>query len=304
MVIKGFDVAVLLKKTLSEVWADNVLGLSAQAAYSFFFSLFPMLLFLAPLFGLIGNEGEVIEKILTRLELTLPPEAYALLAGVVRDVVLGDNAPGLISVGLILAAYSASAVLDTVAGALNQAYDASDPRPFWKKRLISMGFAAIAGIVIAFSTVVMVAGHSIVDFAARFARISGDTARVWAVVQYPLALALLIGCLWLLFYFLPYVKQKKSHVLVGSVFTVALWILVTLLFRLYVSNFGSYNKTYGTIGGVIVLLAWMYWTMVALLTGGELNAELRNGTGRLNAPQARLPSDAIRDAAIAEKARF
>lgn len=304
MVIKGFDVAVLLKKTLSEVWADNVLGLSAQAAYSFFFSLFPMLLFLAPLFGLIGNEGEVIEKILTRLELTLPPEAYALLAGVVRDVVLGDNAPGLISVGLILAAYSASAVLDTVAGALNQAYDASDPRPFWKKRLISMGFAVIAGIVIAFSTVVMVAGHSIVDFAARFARISGDTARVWAVVQYPLALALLIGCLWLLFYFLPYVKQKKSHVLVGSVFTVALWILVTLLFRLYVSNFGSYNKTYGTIGGVIVLLAWMYWTMVALLTGGELNAELRNGTGRLNAPQARLPSDAIRDAAIAEKARF
>ena len=304
MVIKGFDVAVLLKKTLSEVWADNVLGLSAQAAYSFFFSLFPMLLFLAPLFGLIGNEGEVIEKILTRLELTLPPEAYALLAGVVRDVVLGDNAPGLISVGLILAAYSASAVLDTVAGALNQAYDASDPRPFWKKRLISMGFAVIAGIVIAFSTVVMVAGHSIVDFAARFARISGDTARVWAVVQYPLALALLIGCLWLLFYFLPYVKQKRSHVLVGSVFTVALWILVTLLFRLYVSNFGSYNKTYGTIGGVIVLLAWMYWTMVALLTGGELNAELRNGTGRLNAPQARLPSDAIRDAAIAEKARF
>ena len=304
MVIKGFDVAVLLKKTLSEVWADNVLGLSAQAAYSFFFSLFPMLLFLAPLFGLIGNEGEVIEKILTRLELTLPPEAYALLAGVVRDVVLGDNAPGLISVGLILAAYSASAVLDTVAGALNQAYDASDPRPFWKKRLISMGFAVIAGIVIAFSTVVMVAGHSIVDFAAGFARISGDTARVWAVVQYPLALALLIGCLWLLFYFLPYVKQKKSHVLVGSVFTVALWILVTMLFRLYVSNFGSYNKTYGTIGGVIVLLAWMYWTMVALLTGGELNAELRNGTGRLNAPQARLPSDAIRDAAIAEKARF
>lgn len=304
MVIKGYDAGILLKRTLREVWDDNVLGLSAQAAYSFFFSLFPMLLFLAPLFGLIGNEQEVVNKILTRLQVTIPAEAYALLDGVVKDVVFGENAPGLISVGILLAAYSGSAVLDTVAGALNQAYDAKDPRPFWKKRLISMAFAAIAGVVIAFSTLVMVAGHSIVDFIARFVRIDGDTAAAWTVVQYPLALLLLTGFLWLLFYFLPYVEQKKSHVLIGAVFTVVLWIIVTLLFRLYVSNFGSYNKTYGTIGGVIILLAWMYWTMVALLTGGELIAELRNGTGRGDGPQIRLPSDALRDAAIAESARF
>jgi membrane protein len=304
MVIKGYDAGILLKRTLREVWDDNVLGLSAQAAYSFFFSLFPMLLFLAPLFGLIGNEQEVVNKILIRLQVTIPAEAYALLENVVKDVVFGENAPGLISIGIILAAYSGSAVLDTVAGALNQAYDAKDPRPFWKKRLISMAFAAIAGVVIAFSTLVMVAGHSVVDFIARFVQIDGDTAAAWGVVQYPLALGLLTGFLWLLFYFLPYVDQKKSHVLIGSVFTVVLWIIVTLLFRLYVSNFGSYNKTYGTIGGVIILLAWMYWTMVALLTGGELIAELRNGTGRGDGPQIRLPSDALRDAAIAESARF
>ena len=304
MVIKGYDVGILLRKTVRETWADNVLGLSAQAAYSFFFSLFPMLLFLTPLFGLIGDERELVTKILARLELTIPTEAYALLASVVRDVVLGENAPGLVSVGLVLAAYSASAVLDTVAGALNQAYDAADPRPFWKKRLISMGFAAIAGVVIAIATIVMVAGHSAVDFVARFAGLSYDTARAWEVLQYPLALALLIGCLWLLFYFLPYAEQKKSHVLVGAIFTVLLWIVVTLLFRLYVSNFGSYNKTYGTIGGVIILLAWMYWTMVALLTGGELNAQLRARAGKVDAQQTRLPSDAIRDAAIAESARF
>jgi membrane protein len=304
MVINGYDAGILLKKTLRETWADNVLGLAAQAAYSFFFSLFPMLLFLTPLFGIIGNEQELVNKILIRLELTLPAEAYALLAGVVRDVVLGENAPGLISVGLVLAAYSGSAVLDTLAGALNQAYDASDPRPFWKKRLISMGFAAIAGVVIAISTIVMVAGHSAVDFLARFAGLSYDTARVWGVVQYPLALALLVGFLWLLFYFVPYAEQKKTHVLVGAIFTVGLWIVVTLVFRWYVANFGSYNKTYGTIGGVIILLAWMYWTMVALLTGGELNAQLKKGIGKVDAPQTRLPSDAIRDAAIAERARF
>src|SRR5687768_6608277 len=304
MTVKGYDVGVLLKKTLKEAWKDNVLGLSAQAAYSFFFSLFPILLFLAPLFSLIGDKREVVKKILSRLAVTIPAEAYTLLSNVVRDVVFGEHAPGLISVGILLAAFSGSAVLDTLMGALNTAYDAHDPRSWWKKRLIAMGFTVIAGIVIATATVVMVGGEEVIEFVARFFRISGDTARAWAIVQYPLALVLLVGVMWLMFYFLPYAEQKKSHVLVGAVFTVVLWMLVTLVFRLYVANFGSYNKTYGTIGGVIVLLAWMYWTMVAILTGGELNSELRAGTGRVNAAPAIQPSEALRDAAIAEQARF
>ena len=304
MVIKGYDAGLLVRKTIREVWDDGVLGLSAQAAYSFFFSLFPILLFLAPLFSLIGNKREFVGRILSRLSVTLPPEAYALLSNVVRDVVFGENAPGLMSIGIVLAAFSGSAVLDTLMGALNTAYDAHDPRPFWKKRLIAMGFTVTAGIVIGFATIVLVGGHSIIDFVARIARIPGDTKQVWQFAQYPLALALLTGFIWLLFYFLPYVKQKKSHVLAGSLFTVVLWVLITLIFRWYVSNFGSYNRTYGTIGGVIILLTWMYWTMAAFLTGGELNSELHQGTGKIGAPPAKLPSEALRDAAIAEKARF
>ena len=304
MVIKGYDANALLKKTFSEAWKDGVLGLSAQAAYSFFFSLFPILLFLAPLFSLIGDKREFVGRILSRLSVTLPPEAFLMLSNVVRDVVFGENAPGLISAGIILAAFSGSAVLDTLMSALDTAYSAHDPRPFWKRRLIAMGFTVIAGIVIGFATVVVVAGHSIIDFVARFAHIPGDTKRFWEIAQYPIALGLLTGFIWLLFYFLPYVKQKKSHVLAGSIVTVILWILITLLFRWYVSNFGQYNKTYGTIGGVIVLLTWMYWTMVAFLIGGELNAELHAGTGKIGAPPAKLPSEALRDAAIAEKARF
>jgi membrane protein len=304
MVIKGYDAGALLKRTFAEVWKDGVLGLSAQAAYSFFFSLFPILLFLAPLFSLIGNKREFVGRLLSRLSVTLPTEAYVLLSNVVKDVVFGKNAPGLISVGIVLAAFSGSAVIDTLMSALNTAYDAHDPRPFWKKRLIAMGFTIGAGLVVGFSTLVLVAGHSIIDFIARFARIPGDTKQIWAIAQYPLALIFLVGFTWLLFYFLPYVKQKKMHVLAGAIFTVALWVLITLIFRWYVTNFGSYNKTYGTIGGVIVLLTWMYWTMAALLTGGELSSELHAGTGKVGAPPAKLPHEALRDAAIAEKARF
>ena len=208
MVIKGYDAGTLLKRTIKEVWDDGVLGLSAQAAYSFFFSLFPILLFLAPLFSLIGNKREFVSRILERLSTTLPAEAYVLLSNVVRDVVFGKNAPGLISVGIILAAFSGSAVIDTLMGALNTAYETKDPRPFWKKRLIAMGFTIVAGVVIGIATLVLVAGHSIIDFVARFAHIPGDTKRVWAIAQYPIALILLTGFIWLLFYFLPTISRK------------------------------------------------------------------------------------------------
>jgi membrane protein len=304
MKIKGYDVGVLLKKTFAEIWKDNVLGLSAQAAYSFFFSLFPILLFLAPLFSLIGNKREVVNRLLTRLSVTLPAEAYLLLRNVVKDVVFGKSAPGLMSVGIVLAIFSGSGVIDTLRSALNTAYDAHDPRAWWKQRFFSMLFTVAAAIVLGFSTLVMVAGPEVLGFVAGILRLGSHTTRVWALIQYPIALILVIVFVASLFYFLPYVKQQITHVLAGAVFTVALWSVVTLLFRLYVANFGSYNKTYGTIGGVIILLTWMYLTMIAVLAGGELASELRSGTGKKEADPMRLPSDALRDAAIAEKARF
>ena len=304
MNIKGYDVGVLFKKTFAEVYKDNILGLSAQAAYSFFFSLFPILLFLAPLFSLIGNKQEVVNRLLTRLSVTLPAEAYLLLRNVVKDVVFGKNAPGLMSVGIILAIFSGSGVIDTLRTALNTAYDAHDPRSWWKQRLFSMLFTVIAGVVLGSATLVMVAGPEIVRFVSGILRLGSDTARVWMLIQYPIAFVLVVVFVASLFYFLPYAKQRIIHVLVGAVFTVVLWILVTLLFRLYVANFGSYNKTYGTIGGVIILLTWMYLTMIAVLAGGEMASELRLGTGKKEPDPMRLPSDALRDAAIAEKARF
>ncbi|HVF39931.1 MAG TPA: YihY/virulence factor BrkB family protein [Gemmatimonadaceae bacterium] len=305
MKIKGYNPATLLKRTAAEIWKDNVLGLSAQAAYSFFFSLFPILLFLTPLFNLIGNDGDIINRLLTRLSVTIPPEAYNLLRNIVRDVVMGENAPGLASAGLLLAIFSGSAMLDTLMGALNRAYDANDQRPWWKKRLIAMALTVGAAVALGTATMVMFAGESIVEFIAGVFGLSGGAQAAWTIAQYPLALILMVGFLWLLYYFLPYVDQKKTHVLAGAIFTVALWVLITIGFRYYVANIGSYNKTYGTIGGVMILLTWMYLTMLAVLAGGELNSELRNGTGlEIDGKPVKSPTDALRDAAIAEKARF
>ena len=102
---------------------------------------------------------------------------------------------------------------------------------------------------------------------------------IWMIIQYPLAFTMLVGIMWMIYYFLPNLRQKKSRVLVGAVIASVLWIAVTLGFRAYVVNFASYNKTYGTIGAVIILLTWMYLTMLVILVGGELNAEIHHGTG-------------------------
>ena len=304
MTIKGRRIGELLKKTGSEVLSDNVPGLAAQSAYSFFFSLFPILLFLAPLFSIVGDEQKLVNGILTRLAASLPPEAYLLLQNVVRDVVFAENAPGLMSVGILLALFSGSAVVGTVMGALNEAYGVKDDRPWWKKRLLAVVFMLGAGFVIAFAMSVMFAGETVIGFLSNMFGWGTGTARMWTVIQYPLALSLVIGFMWLTYYFLPQVEQEKSHILVGSVCAVILWVLITIGFRYYVVNFGAYNKTYGTIGGVIILLTWMYLTMLVVLVCGELNSELHCGTGRIDGPSPAKSSARLEQAAIAERARF
>ena len=112
-------------------------------------------------------------------------------------------------------------------------------------------------------------------------KVSAASVRTSALAHRPVALALLIGTAWMIYYFLPNIRQDKTQVLVGAIVATVLWIVVTLLFRAYVVNFGSYSKTYGTVGGVIALLTWMYLSMLVLLIGGELNAEIHHGTGAL-----------------------
>jgi len=296
MIVKGYRVGTLVKKTAREVLDDNVLGLAAQSAYYFFFSLFPIFLFLAPMLALVGDKREVFGFILTKLSTAVPAEAFELVKGVVQNVVFEPSAPGLVSVGALLAAWSGSSVFSNLIDALNAAYDCDkDSRPFWKKKLIALACLLGVGMLFILATVIFLAGGDIVDKVAGWLHIGVVGKMIWTVVQYALAPAILVLTGWIVFYFLPDVRQNKWHALVGSVVASVLWIVVTLGFRFYVQNFGSYNKTYGTIGAVIVLLTWMYLSMVALLTGGELAAELHHGTGAVRTRVGHLYNGWISD---------
>ncbi len=277
MIFLGYRIKDLAKKTWQETLEDNVLGVSAQIAYNTFFSLFPFLLFAAPLLSLMGDKQAIINGILSRL--TLPSAAMTMLEAVLRDVVFAKNAPGLISIGALLAAYSGSGIFTTFIDALNTAYDVTDKRSWWRKRFIALGMLVGAAFVMGLATYVTLAGEKTMTLLGGILGMSVQTAKAWTLLQFPVAFALLTGFLWLMYYVLPYAKQKKKQALVGSAFAAILWIVATLLFRLYVQNWGAYNPAYGTIGAVMILLTWMYISSVVILVGGELNSEIACGTG-------------------------
>ena len=282
MQIKGYHIAPLLKRTGKEVLDDGLPGLAAQTAYYFFFSLFPLFLFLTPLLGVVGDERKTFGFIMEKLAGAIPTDAFTLVSNVVRQVVFDPDAPGIASVGALLAIWSGSNIFSALMDALNKAYDVKETRPWWKKKLISVAAVLVSGVILVTATLVLVGGEDIVDMVGGWIGLGEQGKTLWAFLQLPLALFMLVGLAWAQYLILPNLRQSKRHALVGALFTTLLWVIVTLLFRLYVQNFGNYNKTYGAFGGVIVLLTWMYLSMLVLLAGGELASELHKGTGAAN----------------------
>ncbi|HEX8945272.1 MAG TPA: YihY/virulence factor BrkB family protein [Gemmatimonadaceae bacterium] len=280
MVIKGFRVGPLIKKTFREIGEDNITTLAASAAYNFFFSLFPLLLFLAPLLSLIGDNQRTIEWLMSQLTSVLPPRQLQAIRPVLESVVFSPSAPRLMSLGLVLAAWSGSNIFGTLMGALNTAYDVQETRRWITQQVVRVVTFVIGGVIMGVSTIVFIDGEGVANWLGNALHLGSVVIWTWKILQFPLAFAGLVGLAFMTFYLLPNLKQRKAHVLVAAVATTILWIVATLLFRLYVNHFPP-NPTYGLIGGVIILLTWMYYTMLVILIGGELASELHHGTGAI-----------------------
>jgi membrane protein len=307
MVIKGYNVGTLLKRTGKEVLADGVPTLAAQTAYYFFFSLFPLLLFLTPLLSVIGEREQVMGFIMTQLRSLVQGDAVKPFAEAIANIVYAENAPGVMSIGALLAAWSGSNIFGSLMSALNTAYDVEEDRPWWKRQLLRLGVFIVAAIIMILATVAMLGGEDIIDRVGGLIGL-GHTGRfVWKIIQFPLAFAFLIALGTLIYYFLPNAKQDLKKVVVASAVMTLLWVIATLAFRVYIQYFPP-NPTYGIIGGVIILLTWMYYSMFVVLSGGELAAELHHGTGKGEAEagavyHGRIVSDSPPDASSAARTR-
>jgi membrane protein len=274
MTIGGIAVGSLLKKVGRNILATDVLGLSAQTAYYFFFSLFPLFLFAAPLLSLLGDKRTTVDLIMAQMADALPSDAYRLIAGVVNDVVFAKDAPGVISLGALLTLWAGSNVFSALTDALNRAFGVTDTRSWWKKTLIACGFVIGASIVGLIATVVLLDGENVVRRVADFVGLGTTTKVVWTIIQFPLAIVFIVLLAWAIYFVLPNLRMTWGEALLGALLATLLWIVVTLAFRLYVQHFGNYNRMYGTIGAVVVLLIWMYLTMLAILSAGVVAAEV------------------------------
>ena len=237
MVIKGFRVGTLLKKTFREIGEDGISTLAASAAYNFFFSLFPLLLFLAPVLSLAGNRERTVGWLMSELTTVLPPDQLEAIRPVLEKVVFSPSAPGLMSVGLLLAAWSGSNVFGTLMGGLNTAYDVRESRSWIKQQLIRLATFAVGSVIVVVSTLVFLNGEGIADWLGSALHLGPAFLFAWKVIQFPVATAGLAGLAFTTFYFLPNVKQRKAHVVLAAILTTIFWILATLLFRLYVKHF-------------------------------------------------------------------
>ncbi len=260
------SIKATVKRIGKESLSDNITGEAAKVAYYFFLSLFPLVLVLFALTGLIGGDS-AFRWIMGRMQTAMPAETASYLEQFVRQVT-NQPRPGILSIGLVLTLWSASNVFAAFADGLNTMYDVEEGRSWWKKRLVAVALLVGTSILIVASAAAIVAGEAI-------GRALG-LGVAWNLLRYALAFVLLTFVLALLYYFLPDREQssEKGRILLGAAIGALLWVGATTLFRVYVANLGSYSETYGFVGAVIVLLLWLYLTGVAVLLGGEVAAVL------------------------------
>ena len=286
MVIRGYDVVALAKKTWAEIGKDKISVYAAQMAYAFFFALFPLLLFFAALLNLVADKQTVMAQFNGRIAEALPADVASLLGKTIEKVIFANGAPGLLSFGLVTAAWSGSSIFGTLRAALNAAFEVAETRPWWKQYALQLGMLILAGVIIVVSTVILINGEGVVAWLGARLGLTSIATLIWTVAQYPLALGALVAVLWMIYYFLPNCRhQDKKTLLVGAILSTLLWIAATLLFRVYVQKFNALNPAYGAIGAIMVLLTWMYYSSFVLLAVGELTAVLQAGSGRVDKPR-------------------
>ena len=290
----------LTKRTFQEVLADNCLGLAAQLAYYFFLALFPALLFVVALISFVPVEG-LLDSITAMLARVAPYEMLALIQDQILKIAQNKDG-GLLTLGMIGTLWSTSSGVTAIIDTLNQAYDIQESRPWWKVRLIALGLTVALAVFIVVSFALVLAGPTAAEKIAVWAHMGPVFTWSWKILQWPVVFSLVALAVAMIYYFAPDAEQEWMWITPGSVFATVLWLLISLGFKFYVTNFGSYNATYGAIGGVMVTLLWFYVSSLAILVGAELNAEIEHASPYGKDPGEKVAGEKKKLGVVAERA--
>lgn len=280
------------KRLVKEIGDDDVSGLAAEMAYRLLLAMFPFFIFLAAVGAFVAsalNIDNPTERIMDSLGDALPRDAASVLEDQLQQV-LGERNAGLLSLGIVAAIWTASGAMNTLIKALNRVYDVQESRPIWKKYPLAVGLTLLAGFFFISAFTVLLIGQF---FTREIADELGMSSLARTLVywgRFPFAAALLLGVVAFLYWAAPNTKMPFRWVTPGALAFMVAWIAFTVGFGFYVANLGSYNSTYGTLGGVVVLMVWLYLSSFLLLAAAELNAIVlaKVETGQPPAAQARV----------------
>jgi len=281
-----------LKQLSLRVWHgindDDVFGRAGQIAYGFLFAVFPLFMFLLAILGIVTGPHSAIQQHLV-LEATdaMPPAAAQVVRHVVAETSRASGS-GKLSFGLILTLIAATSAMTNVMDTLNAAYNVREGRSFLKFRAIAVGLTVAIGILMLIAMTIVLYGNGIANSVGNLVGLSTVTTWTWKIAQWPVAAFFLLLSFALIYYFSPDVQFPVWHwISPGSVAGVFLWAVVSFALRVYLHFFNSYSKTYGSLGAVMILLLWFYVTGVAILIGGEVNAEIENAAAKRGVPEAK-----------------
>ncbi|MBX5481573.1 MAG: YihY/virulence factor BrkB family protein [Myxococcaceae bacterium] len=268
--LKGLSLKEVLRQLYRELSDDAVTDTAAQLSFYFLFALFPFLVFLTTLIAYLPLHGAA-EALLERLGTVMPDEALAVVQRHF-DSLLNQPRPKLLSVGLLVTLWTSSRGVNALRKGLNLAYDVPESRPFWHTQAIAIGVTIASALLIILAFSAFILGGDLGAWLAAKAHISEAFAMVWSLARWPFTAMVVMLAAALCYYLLPDVQQRFRYITPGSVTATGLWLLSTWGFSQYVEHFGRFNVTYGSIGGVAVLLLWFYISGLVFLVGGEVNA--------------------------------
>jgi membrane protein len=266
------------RKTLREFSEDQCTDQAAALTYYAVLALFPALLALLSLLGVVNQADKAVTTVLEVLKPLVAPSTLQTFEPVLRDLASSQGAGVTLVIGLAGALWSASGYVGAFGRAMNRVYEIEEGRPFWKLRPLMILITLVAVVLSALVLVMLVVSGKLADSVGRALGLGSAAVTVWQFAKWPILLVVVGLVVALLYYATPNVKQPKFRwISVGAACAIVIWILASVAFAFYVANFGSYDKTYGSLAGVIVALLWLWLTNVALLLGAEIDSELERG---------------------------
>ncbi len=278
----------VVKRTVREFQDDNITDWAAALTYYAVLALFPGLIVLVSLLGIFGT-ADTFDALLQIVREVAPGSSVDTFEQPLRSVIAEKETAGaLLGFGLLTAIWSASGYVGAFMRASNAIYEVEEGRPFWRLRPLQVGLTVLVVVLLAVVAIALVVSGPIAEAVGGVIGLGPLAVTVWGIAKWPVLLLVVSGVFAALYYVAPNVRPPRfKWFTVGGIVAVVLWVLASVLFGVYVANFGAYNKTYGTLGGVILFLTWLWISNLAILLGAELNAEVE----RAREIEAGLPAE-------------